>query len=365
MKKTQVLVNLLTFAFYLIIRIGAVEAAESLGGGGSEGGNGGDVVVCQDRTMVLDVYEAESLRSQKLDLGAEGLSIEDKIRLATKRLWKVDPYRAGIIRELALNFVKESKFLRGIDLKDVDDSNEIFLPRGCELKQIAVQGKRILPSDPYYVVNQDLWDQLNTDNKAVLALHEAIFRATSSNWSSSLVRLLNSMTFTTTVDLISKSQYYQMVHGTPLKDTVYAGTVELWNGGWGIGPRWIFQLPDYRPNVVAFQKPSIWSKKEIRLHWSHECQRMGGSPVQAGPVDGGIGQIFRDYDWGNPPGPQHTRRFFNSEYGIRLFEIDSGSMLPRSVYGNDGITPEDATGEVWCESNNPPVNFGFYPFNEK
>lgn len=152
-------------------------------------GNGGDVVACRDQTgaltsvELLDFYEARTLRGIQRDLGPAELKVEEKIDLALKRLARLSPQRAATYRASALGFLKckpmagaESMCLTGQTLSDVPDSNHVAVPNGCTIEQIVIQRDPEFAEDARYLVNMDLWNLLDNDNKAGLALHEAIYR---------------------------------------------------------------------------------------------------------------------------------------------------------------------------------------------
>jgi hypothetical protein len=304
--------------------------------GGGTVGNGGDVVVCKDKVMMLDTYEASTLRNYKTDLGALTDSIEAKIKLAVKRLAKVDPYRTAVIAYLASEFMNDTKFVSGVKLRDVKDSEEIFLPEGCVIEQIAIQNIKVVNRDPFYIVNADLWDRMDNDNKAILILHEAIFRAAQGAWPSPTVRLLNSMAFSTQLDQMTPLEYYEFVHGTVLKDTP--------NGAHGKDGRWYFQLPNAPTLFDSFITPVIWDRKSAQMHWSYMC-RMKYAGVEATEAD--LAEISNiivgHYDWGNPKKVEQRTVFVRDNGQDRAFDIN--------YRGDKKLnTDRNVQGEVWCVS---------------
>ena len=150
---------------------------------GTESGNGGDVLVCPGRTELLDFYEA-GLNKEKLITipGDNEWEIAEKI---INRISKYNPTRAKVYFEGLKNFQKEIIFIQDEELQDIPDQGDIPLPRGCELKQIAIQARPLVP-DTYldwnkaqpkrYKIDLNLWQQLNPNQKAGLITHELLLR---------------------------------------------------------------------------------------------------------------------------------------------------------------------------------------------
>ncbi len=146
---------------------------------GIEHGNGGDVVVCparpvETRVRLLDYVEAER-RGFQISIGSG--TVEQRVERALSYLDPIDPGRARYFRTRAAAFLREAEFLNGQVLQDVDDSSHVTLDAGCHLEQIAV---RVPPRFPdldrsLFLVNGDLWSQLDTTHKAGLVLHEVLF----------------------------------------------------------------------------------------------------------------------------------------------------------------------------------------------
>lgn len=145
---------------------------------GNENGNGGDGIYCRTSSSIelLDYYEARVLRGVVPNLGGANLSTVEKVKLAINRLEKFDSQRAEAYRSKLTTFFAETKFLSGIMLTDVPDSLHLVLPNGCEIHQVAIQKEPEFAGDPVYVVNEDLWRLMSSDNQAGVILHEIIYR---------------------------------------------------------------------------------------------------------------------------------------------------------------------------------------------
>jgi hypothetical protein len=163
--------------------------------GGDLEGNGGDAVYCPatDKYTILDIVEA-SRNKLSVSLGDPSLSPEDKVKLAAKRLEKHIPNLAAWIYYRLDNFFDEASIEKDITLIDIPDSNHVSLPKGCDLVQVAVFEDLGIPHRNVYTIDKNIWDKLDNDNKAVLILHEIIYRL-SGQKNSIRSRYLNGLVF--------------------------------------------------------------------------------------------------------------------------------------------------------------------------
>lgn len=169
---------------------------------GSEGGNGGDAVVCRSKNgkirsaRLLDFLESRSRPGMSnIDLGGPSLSYLEKVSLALDRYVKLSPRRGDTLRSWSETFVSEADFPEGVALTDIPDSKHIQVPRGCALEQLAIQQEPVFPGDKRYTINQDIWADLSEDDKAGLVMHELLYREAMSEGAtdSTGVRYLNSV----------------------------------------------------------------------------------------------------------------------------------------------------------------------------
>lgn len=182
--------KIITLAFVFILSQQALAQNEK--------GNGGDALVCKDgqntKAMVLDYYETTAIRGIKVDLGSDSLHYLDKAKYALQKMAKIFPVFASSLQQEVDTFPENTSFVAGIVLEDIDDSQEIYIPKNCEKLQLAIRANKKFPTDREYLVSKDIWDMLDENNKAVLVLHEIIYRraflkgAMDSRW----VRYVNS-----------------------------------------------------------------------------------------------------------------------------------------------------------------------------
>lgn len=307
-------------------------------------GNGGDAIVCANKVSMLDKYEAKALRGYKLDLGTPSDSVDQKIQVAVDRLRRVDPHRAAVAQTWAKRFLTSAKFVRNTTLRDVDDSDQVFVPEGCHLEQIAIQNAQVVTSDPFFIVNADLWDHLNNDDKAILALHEGIFVGARGLLSSPSVRFYNSMGFTSAIDNMSQNDFYQMVFNIPvLHQTVV--------GGVGRDGRWYYQAFDW--SFVRFV-----TAKEVNVSKYTDIARefCGSDSIPATSRDlGEIRDAISDF-----VAFTNVTDYKTMDHRT-VFVVDTPQMpVAYDVWYSKA--PQKAIdqnkGEVWCVSNkNPFISF--------
>lgn len=143
-------------------------------------GNGGDAIVCSPPGVrpveMLDAFEAREIHKMTLDMGAAGLTYQDKVVLILNRIARLNPHRAALYSKWAKSFESETNFIVNEQIIQVPDVGPAFIPIGCQLVQTAVQQDPELPEDFRYTIRKDIWDAMDADNKAILVLHEMIYR---------------------------------------------------------------------------------------------------------------------------------------------------------------------------------------------
>lgn len=110
----------------------------------SETGNGGFVVMCPDKSVVLDLHEAEVQGSIAIDRASKSLSsVEGRVQYLIDRLEEKDFYRAQLYRQWFKDFFKEAQFIRGQKLYPVPDVGFTYIPKECSLELAVFQKRRI------------------------------------------------------------------------------------------------------------------------------------------------------------------------------------------------------------------------------
>ncbi len=170
----------------------------------NEKGNGGDVVLCENRRPVmLDVFEVHGT-PDAYDLGKAETPYRELVERAIQRVEAFSPEQGRIYRERAQvlmadidalmaaienpqDKVREARFTFTANtvfttdvLVDVPDSLHLTYPRGCRVEQLAVQ----FPSTEgrynrfrrLFIVDKGLLLQLDSVSLASFVMHEAIYK---------------------------------------------------------------------------------------------------------------------------------------------------------------------------------------------
>ena len=149
---------------------------------GGQDGNGGNMLIClnTDGTLkskeLLDFYESRVIRGITPSLGHPSLPYLEKIEMVLTRIQHLSPRRFKSYLEEARSFESQSVFLPSADLTTMPDSQHPVVPKNCTVVQTIIQRTPIFAEDKRYIVNKDIWDLLDNDDKAGLVLHEAILR---------------------------------------------------------------------------------------------------------------------------------------------------------------------------------------------
>ncbi len=151
---------------------------------GDVGGNGGDLVLCENGGMIshelLDYFEAAHKSPvEPLDLGAADWDATRKVEFALSRLRHLDPVRCARYEAEAKHFLTLVEWItQGPGLEHIPDLGEVVIPPHCKVKQVAIRRKTFHPSIKPYLIDERLWLKLDEDHKAGLILHEIIYGET-------------------------------------------------------------------------------------------------------------------------------------------------------------------------------------------
>lgn len=161
-------------------------------------GNGGAGVLCTDKNsqqelVFFDYYEAKELHrnlsllkstvdAHMINADGELLQIKKTIIKLVSRFRTFDPEGAKKILNEMNTFFNENKTLysrknalpKGFG-RTSDLRSEIHLPKNCSIKQIVVQYDEKISNGIKYIVDKELFNQLNTLNKVIAILHELIY----------------------------------------------------------------------------------------------------------------------------------------------------------------------------------------------
>ncbi|MEX1099799.1 MAG: hypothetical protein WEB87_05205, partial [Bacteriovoracaceae bacterium] len=165
---------------------------------GDKGGNGGDVVVCDDSVRLLDHVEGEA-RGIYYNLGASNQNYQEHLDEALNRLGRfsdelaakfeekiskltqdIEQFRADINADPSVAYERNSMYevvnFTTDNLVDIPDSDHSTIPRGCAVEQIAVQKTPKFIGERLYTIDKKLFFQLDEAGVAGLVLHEIIYQ---------------------------------------------------------------------------------------------------------------------------------------------------------------------------------------------
>jgi hypothetical protein len=187
---------------------------------GVDHGSGGNVLHCaggQPEYQLLDYYEGRVLLDLTEDLGS-GADEWAMVANVLTRYQKVDAYRAGLYQGWVAQFRNEWRMLVHTPLTPVDDYGYIQLPTGCSVKQVILQYPVEVPEDGRYYVDEDTWNELDTQTKAGLILHEVIYRDAIRRGQEDSMRARYMTALVSSSQLATLTSYGSRVH-TKLYDT--------------------------------------------------------------------------------------------------------------------------------------------------
>lgn len=208
----------------------------ALAGQGS--GNGGDVVVCDDGSArLLDHMEGET-RGLVYNLGTSKQNYRAHLEEAAQRLKvfskqfaerienkvnlmadDIDAYRADMaanpeVMKERVSVYKNITFTTD-ELVDIEDSEHLTFPRGCEVKQIAIQVTPQYEGERRYTIDKLLFNKLDEAGIAGLVLHEVIYQYYfEQDWSKNSIeaRSLNTMLSSGVFEGLTLPEFLNKLH---------------------------------------------------------------------------------------------------------------------------------------------------------
>jgi hypothetical protein len=231
-------------------------------------GNGGDVIDCgPDKPVrLLDYVEAEQ-KGMGIDLGPQSLSVEEKIEYALSRIEAIDLSLHRVLLGLSNRFNMEARFLNGVVLRDVPDSLHLAVPKGCEIKQVAIQVQPRFKEDKWYTVQKELWDRMSNRDKAGLIIHETLLRYFRTPENSIPHRYINARLSGKGFGDMSLDDYQKLIRRNLKKDMSFGAVL----------PNGKVFVDIYRSTVY----PSVWSitkYNEDKMVWEisyDPCEDLG------------------------------------------------------------------------------------------
>lgn len=140
---------------------------------GNRVGNGGDVIVCEGKAILLDFYESSNfVESYKQNKKYHEI-VEDKL----KSLQRLNSMQSKQYLRRYSEIKNEIQFVEKAELVDIQDSYQLLKPidKGCVLKQAAIRKNISLDKSTRFLVAKDIWEQMDEFNKAGLIVHEIVY----------------------------------------------------------------------------------------------------------------------------------------------------------------------------------------------
>jgi hypothetical protein len=199
-------------------------------------GNGGDAIVCPDKVMLLDSYEAQKMRL-KIDLSDENVSNptwRSMVNVAVKRLQRFDEETATKLYDYSMEMVNDfEKFEMypqargkhvyiGYDvIAEINDSEHVSTPEGCEEfpRQLVSQRVPKFKHEFRYEFSQSLWERMSLVDQAMTILHEAWYRIMLENGAenSRAARYMNALVASTVFEDYTFQDYFEEIKETEIK----------------------------------------------------------------------------------------------------------------------------------------------------
>lgn len=244
---------------FLIVALLTMTSIVTFARGGDYKGNGGNVIYCPLKAApyeVFDLFEARVAHGFKIDF-AKGTEYREILESMFLRIARLNPSRADLYRGFAKDFAKEIRLMPNAQLEVLPgDEGWAPLEPGCERKQAIVQFKNLNMNGFRYFVDADIWNKLDEQNKAALALHEFIYReglSDANDFTNSLgVRYFNSVLHSDLMKNLSLAKYIETLQKVGLQAADAHGfPIQLHNGRNSADPR-VNNISFWNPNQVAF-----------------------------------------------------------------------------------------------------------------
>ena len=143
---------------------------------------GGMAVICEQgeerKVQLLDYFEAEFIYGKKHVARASGDLSEDYRRLVrqTYSLQGVDENIDRLLDDSSRNLKELLRVVEWVNSEDLpflnDQGKTIDIPKGCELKQLAI----FYDAQGVLKIAKDYWEELDSMNQAALLLHEIFYK---------------------------------------------------------------------------------------------------------------------------------------------------------------------------------------------
>ena len=206
-------------------------------------GNGGDAIVCPDKVILLDSYEAEKMKFDVYLGDMETATWRSMVNVAVKRLSRVDETTATLLYDYAIEMVNDFEKFQlypdargknvyiGYDIiAEINDSEHVSTPEGCEEhpRQLVSQRKPKFRKEFRYEFSLSLWEKMNILEQSMTILHEAWYRIMLENGAenSRAARYMNGLVASRYFETMTFLEYIEEIKETELKHYIVPNNSE-------------------------------------------------------------------------------------------------------------------------------------------
>ena len=181
---------------------------------------GGFVVKCKKPSFdpgfeytTYDIWEQSSL-FKKVPYGLKGETWQEKVNFAISRISKFEPYLASIINQSFQSLLESFEYLvvPRIMIPDFQDYREVIGFENCEKIPAAMQLKSPLYGQYRFYFSEEVWNNLDSFNRATLVLHEILYKsfiATKNEKYSDFVRYYNFIISSDLMESMTEVEYFK------------------------------------------------------------------------------------------------------------------------------------------------------------
>lgn len=237
-------------------------------------GNAGFVLACVGKKpVVLDLHENSTRQIGEIQFSSQ-TSVLAKALDIIGRLEARDMGRAAQYKSWALSFFDEVQWVREAAFHQTPDLGMVIIPNGCRLEQVVFQRNPSILNKTRYLIDENLWNQLDSDNQAALVVHEVIYRefmnSATKELASERIRIFNLALHTDILVNLGLPEYIsllQELHFTSYTSQNLKFTIgfESYDKGWLNIPVRFNDSGDVVEGTLAAQQTFI------RKHISYTC----------------------------------------------------------------------------------------------
>jgi hypothetical protein len=141
--------------------------------GGVHIGNGGIGFLCGNKKVVLlDIMEMKS----PIEPTIANEVRSNAIKKILTNLVRLSPAIGRQYEKDFKDFEGSVDFRTDIELTETQDSLHVVSPKNCKIKQLAVRRKAADSLTNEFIIDKDLWEKMDENNKTALTLHEIVYR---------------------------------------------------------------------------------------------------------------------------------------------------------------------------------------------